>query len=121
MAEKVYVVKRFNLYRGKKPKPAWVKGQRNAQRYEREDAYTVATSYEIARVVRLVPKFDAKAFAKLHGLKTIKRDELCRLAFCNSKKLPHVVIDDGERKEWVGIGWIELHDQTPHKDDVVIV
>ena len=39
--------------------------------------------------------------------KTIKRDKLCRLAFCNSDKLPQVINDDGHRKQWVGIGWVD--------------
>jgi len=39
--------------------------------------------------------------------KTIKLEELQRLAFCNSKNLPPVVDDDGRRKAWVGFGWID--------------
>lgn len=39
-------------------------------------------------------------------IKTIKRNELARLAFCNSPKLPQVVNDNGQRKQWVGIGWV---------------
>ena len=39
--------------------------------------------------------------------KTIKRSELCRLAFCNSKKLPSIVEIDGRRKWWTGIGWVD--------------
>lgn len=38
--------------------------------------------------------------------KTIKRDELARLSFCNSDRMPQVVNDNGQRKQWVGIGWI---------------
>ena len=39
--------------------------------------------------------------------KTITRSELCHLAFCNSRRLPQVINDDGRRKQWVGIGWID--------------
>jgi len=118
---KVYVIKRFNLYRAKIPKPAWVKDQRKAERYTKEDAEAKAATYPVARIVRLVPKFDPRAFAKLHGLKTIKRDVVARLAFCNSKKLPDFVFDGRTRKEWTGIGWIEVHEQDPQKGDVVII
>lgn len=38
--------------------------------------------------------------------KTITRDEIARLAFCNSKRLPKLVNDNGVRKRWVGIGWV---------------
>ena len=40
--------------------------------------------------------------------KTITWDELSRLAFCNSDRLPQKVIVHGRLKEWVGIGWIDL-------------
>lgn len=39
--------------------------------------------------------------------RTITRAALCRLSFCNSKRLPQVINDDGHRKQWVGIGWID--------------
>ena len=39
--------------------------------------------------------------------KTITWDELCRLAFTNSPKLPQRVIVHGRLKEWVGIGWMD--------------
>ena len=62
-----------------------------------------------------------KRTAKLLGpqQKTITRSELARLTFCNSKKLPPAVNDDGVRKEWVGIGWVE--DGKPHGDEVLVV
>lgn len=59
-------------------------------------------------------KADRKAFVE-HGeaasrpnrtQKTIARGELARLAFCNSKRLPHVINLDGERHQWVGIDWV---------------
>lgn len=39
--------------------------------------------------------------------KTIQRDELARLAFRNSRRLPQAIDEDGVRYEWVGIGWID--------------
>jgi len=51
--------------------------------------------------------------------KTITRSELVRLTFCNSKKLPLAVNDDGVRKEWVGIGWIK--DGKPRGDEVLVI
>lgn len=51
--------------------------------------------------------------------KTITRSELARLAFCNSKKLPLAVNDNGVRKEWVGVGWIE--NGEPHGDEALVV
>lgn len=38
--------------------------------------------------------------------KTITVEELSRLSFCNSKKLPLYINDGGIRKHWIGIGWI---------------
>ncbi len=37
----------------------------------------------------------------------ILRDELARLSFINSPRLPKIINDRGIRKEWVGIGWLE--------------
>jgi hypothetical protein len=51
-------------------------------------------------------------------MKTIKRDELNRLSFINSTKLPQVVNDNGKRKQWVGFGWVE---EGPAKGDEVKV
>jgi len=39
--------------------------------------------------------------------KTISRSELSRLAFVNSRLTPQVVNDNGRRKRWVGIGWVD--------------
>jgi hypothetical protein len=51
--------------------------------------------------------------------KTITRLELSRLSFCNSKRFPMSVNDDGLRKEWVGIGWIETG--KPRGDEVLVI
>lgn len=40
-------------------------------------------------------------------LRKIARDELARLAFVNSKRLPQTVACDGRRLQWVGIGWVD--------------
>lgn len=40
------------------------------------------------------------------SLHTIERPTLARMAFCNSPKMPQVVDDHGQRRRWVGIGWI---------------
>ncbi|GEM_PF-6906956 len=53
------------------------------------------------------------------GQKIITRSGLTRLSFCNSKKLPLVVNDDGVRKEWVGIGWIDVGE--PRGDEVLVI
>ncbi len=37
---------------------------------------------------------------------TIKFSELKRLSFCNSKDLPTTVETNGDRYQWVGIGWV---------------
>ena len=39
--------------------------------------------------------------------RTVSVVELQRLIFCNSDRLPQTVNDDGKRKRWVGIGWVE--------------
>jgi len=50
---------------------------------------------------------------------TIKRVDLARLAYCNSPKLPQAINDDGRRKRWVGIGWV---DEGPaHGDEVIVL
>jgi hypothetical protein len=38
----------------------------------------------------------------------IGRSELVRLQFCNSADMPAKINIDGQLKEWVGIGWIEI-------------
>ena len=40
--------------------------------------------------------------------KTIKFAELKRLSFCNSPRLPKAIAVGGMRREWVGIGWIDV-------------
>ena len=53
-------------------------------------------------------------------MKTMEFQEWQRLSFCNSKKLPKIVVINGTRREWVGIGWVDL--KTPAEPgDVVIV
>ena len=39
---------------------------------------------------------------------SITRSELGRLAFCNSVRYPKMVNDNGVRKEWVGIGGVNV-------------
>ena len=52
-------------------------------------------------------------------LKAITRKRLARLAFLNSPRLPRVVNDNGVRKEWVGIGWIDCGKPTGHEPKVI--
>jgi hypothetical protein len=42
------------------------------------------------------------------GPRTITVRELNRLAFCNSGRLPQIVAHRGERKMWVGFGWVTM-------------
>lgn len=51
--------------------------------------------------------------------KRISREELSRLSFTNSPKLPQVVEIDGRRMEWVGIGWIGVG--APTGREVLVV
>jgi hypothetical protein len=51
--------------------------------------------------------------------KTITREELSRLSFCNSSRLPRKANIDGRLMEWVGIGWIDLG--PAHKGVVTVV
>lgn len=37
---------------------------------------------------------------------TISRDKLSKMCVVNSKKIPATVNDGGQRKRWVGIGWV---------------
>lgn len=52
--------------------------------------------------------------------KFITRKELARLSFCNSKALPKAVNDGGVRKEWVGIGWVEVQRKPTGREPVVV-
>ena len=51
--------------------------------------------------------------------KTIKIETLERLAFCNSDELPQVINDEGRRKRWVGIGWIDEGQATGSETKVI--
>jgi len=51
--------------------------------------------------------------------KTITFAELKRLSFCNSKRLPKAVNVNGVRKEWVGIGWVDVGKPTGREVEVV--
>lgn len=54
-------------------------------------------------------------------LKTMKREDVARMSVTNSPKLPSTIVtEDGEVKQWVGIGWIKL-DRKPQKGDVQLV
>jgi hypothetical protein len=57
---------------------------------------------------------------KLLKLKTMPRDEVCRLAICNSPRLPSFIVDGGVVKQWVGIGWISLN-RKPRKGDIELI
>lgn len=39
--------------------------------------------------------------------KTITAKRLAWLSMCNSRSLPKLVNDEGRRKRWVGIGWVD--------------
>lgn len=56
---------------------------------------------------------------KKKSRKTISREKLSRLAFCNSKDLPGFIELDGERLAWVGIGWV--NEGKPKGDEVLVV
>ena len=51
--------------------------------------------------------------------KTIYIETLQRLAFCNSDKLPQVINDEGRRKRWVGIGWVDDGPATGSETEVI--
>ena len=51
--------------------------------------------------------------------KTITRDALARLAFCNSDNLPSPVEWNGNRMEWVGIGWV--NEGEAEGDEVLVI
>ena len=52
--------------------------------------------------------------------RTMTYDEVKRLAFVNSKRLPPRIIHEGKIKEWVGIGWITLDGEKPRPTDVLV-
>lgn len=45
--------------------------------------------------------------ADLMKMPTRSRDEIARMSFTNSRRLPQVIVIDGHRKRWVGIGWVD--------------
>ena len=51
--------------------------------------------------------------------KTIKREDLPRLQFCNSNKLLKPIEMDGTRYQWVGIGFV--NEGKPHGTETLIV
>lgn len=53
------------------------------------------------------------------GRKTIEFKDLQTLSVVNSPKLPKAVDVAGVRKEWVGIGWVEVG--KPEGDEVIVV
>ncbi len=66
------------------------------------------------------PKKSPKKKSKKAKPKTIKFSELKRLSFCNSSKLPQKIIVDGQVKEWVGIGWLDIDDKPSAKYPTVV-
>jgi len=60
-----------------------------------------------------------KTISKVTDRRTIGREELARLAFCNSTKLPWTIELDGNRYQWVGIGWV--NEGEPRGDEVLVV
>lgn len=59
------------------------------------------------------PKKRAAVTPKATGTrKTIQISELKRKSFSHAKDLPGAVEIDGERMEWVGIGWIPAGEPT---------
>ena len=47
------------------------------------------------------------------------RDEIGRWALTNSESLPSPIVIDGERKRWVGIGWVS--EGEPRGDEAALV
>lgn len=50
----------------------------------------------------------------------IERDTLSRMSVTNSPKMPTVVNDHGQLREWVGIGWIDIKQPPSGREPVVI-
>jgi hypothetical protein len=57
---------------------------------------------------------------KSKASKTIRWEELQRLQFCNSSKLPLKVNVHGRCKEWVGVGWVDIGPARPTAVTVVL-
>jgi hypothetical protein len=51
--------------------------------------------------------------------KTIKQSLLNQRSFSNSRKLPRVVVKNGNRYRWVGIGWVNEGKATGKETKVV--
>lgn len=51
--------------------------------------------------------------------KTIKFDELERLSFVNSSKLPSLIEIHDKRMRWVGIGWVD--EGEPQGNEVLVI
>ena len=51
--------------------------------------------------------------------KKIAFSELRRLEFANSKRLPQTININGERHQWVGIGWV--NEGELHGDEVLVI
>ena len=49
---------------------------------------------------------------------TITIEKLSRLAFCNSRKLTQAVEINGQRMQWVGIGWV--NEGEPKGDEILV-
>jgi len=51
--------------------------------------------------------------------KTITIKEFERFQFCNSPKLPQLINDNGRRKRWVGIGWVDEGELQGNETSIV--
>jgi hypothetical protein len=51
---------------------------------------------------------------------TITFEELKRLSFRNSKKLPQKVVVEGTVRDWVGIGWVDTG-EAPTDPNIPVV
>jgi hypothetical protein len=58
---------------------------------------------------------DVKSFRP----KEIGRTELALLSLLGSKTAPTVVAEDGRRRRWIGVGWVD--DGVAYGDEVVVV
>jgi hypothetical protein len=55
----------------------------------------------------------------MEKVKTITLAELQRLSFCNSVKLPSPINLNGQRLQWVGIGWVNEGELKGDETDVI--